>query len=945
MDRRAFLACATVVPYVFTHFSEQSAVAQSVTLPGAAPAGGTLQNPVFTKGMKRVLSWDTAGNWQMDNTEFQFFGGEIHPSRIPEQYWEHRIQMVKALGCNTISLYIMWNFHERPDGSFDFCSRGKDIGKFIDLCARNGMWVLMRPGPYICGEWDFGGLPPRMLADPLFRDAFGNLQIRQNAPSYMAAAEMFNRALYENVVKGRTLSAGGPIMLVGLENEYTNWPGYKDPAHIFELAKQWIKLGYSEKFCICDGSANGFNSNHLTLPPNTAYGMTADGNNPANYDSAIQINKTATFGAECYPGWINHWGDQHQTIKIDSLAGTVAALAKAKRSFVFYVAHGGTNFGFTAGSNGYLADTQPDVTSYDYGAPISEAGTENDNFYLVQAAYVSNASYQVPFAGKPSLQPAIADNEVAAISKGKFSFRNFLKHADLPIKMDMPQTVETLALHMNANKFTTYGIYPSGIAIYQVLLPAAGGDLTITFERSPDYAIAYVNDVLVAGGPLTTVAGLPKKTTLTITGAPANSILKIVSMPFGRTNSDAGMLTDGRGLSGEVFANGVVLSGWSMSLSPMTAKDITNLSFDSAEAVAGSPFHAKATFNIDAPKDMYIDMTDWETGYVFVNGHNLGRYWTAAGPQKRLYCPGVWLVKGQNDVVIFEFTKGSAGDLSFYGKSGMKYSDKAPASGPAVFACPDGYHIQNVRSNLLLQSNNGTPVLAAADAAAQTQTWNIIVDAGNVKIINRADQSILALDGSAAKKWQATWLMSNCYTLTSIPENLLLEAAPAAPAGAGGFVLALKPKVNAEAQWPFGQYWRFLPAIGGTYYIVSKATGQRLAASDSNIVQLAAADVDAQKWQVSVNESNGSCSIVSINTQKSLDVIHRGMVDDSPVVLWEVTGGSNQQFNFILRPDGKSYAIIGVESGLALTMKNGAAHPTIWKDAATDDQSWILKKV
>jgi beta-galactosidase len=946
MDRRAFLACAAVIPYTLTHFGEQRAEAAQAASSVAAP--GDPQNAVFVKGTKRVLSWDSAGTWQMDGSAFQFFGGEVHPARIPEQYWEHRIQMVKALGCNTISIYIMWNFHERADGSFDFCSPNKDMGKFIDLCAKNGLWVLLRPGPYVCGEWDFGGLPPRMLSDPKFRDAAGKVQIRQNAPNYMAAVKAWNSGVYENVVKGRTLKDGGPIMLVGLENEYSSWNDYKDPAYIAELAKQWLALGYSEKFCVCDGWANGFTNNGLTLPPNTAYGMTAEGDTSANYDKAISLNKTAPFGAECYPGWLTHWADTQQIINIDAFAVVIARLAQAKRSFVLYVAHGGTNFGFTAGSNDTLANTQADITSYDYGAPISEMGTENDNFFSIQSAYVLNASYEVPFAAKPAPVPAITDLGIPTIDKSKFGFRNFLKRTTVPIKSDVPQTIEWLALYMNEQKFTTYGVYPSGIAIYQVTLPAAGGNFQITFQRSPDYAIAYVNDVLVPGGPLTTVAGLPKKIALTITAAPASAILKIVVMPFGRCNFAAGMLTDGRGLSGTVSAGGVALKGWSMSLSPMTAKDITNFTFDSAEAVAGSPFHAKASFNVDSPKDMYIDMTDWETGHVFVNGHNLGRYWTQAGPQKRLYCPGAWLVSGQNSIVIFELTKGSAGSVSFYGTSGLKYSDRASVTAPVV-ANPAGYYIQSLQPNLSLQSNSGTAVLAATNADNPAQVWNITPDTGAFKISNRADQSVLNLNGSTTEKWLATPMRSGLFTLTSVPENLSLGTDSSVKSGVRSTSLVTTAKPTTETQWPFNRYWRIVPAVtvivSGVYYLTNKSTNLRLGGSGTIVATEATSSLDRQKWTIAPSPITGGWLIINVGSKTYLDVDAHGKLDDNPVGLWVATGALNQAFNFVPRMDGTGYAIISLESGSALTMKDGAPRLTIWKDAGDANQTWLLTKI
>ncbi|PHM65997.1 Beta-galactosidase [Xenorhabdus stockiae] len=633
-------------------------------------------NPTFIPGNKYVLSWDSAGNWMINGKSFQFFGGEIHPSRVPSQYWDHRIKMIKALGCNTISLYLMWNFHELPDGAFDFSSSDKNIAHFIDLCATNNMWVLLRPGPYSCAEWDFGGLPPRMLADPQFHDSSDKLQIRGNFPNYMSAVLKWNTALYERVIKGRTLTSGGPIMLIALENEYTSW-GPDDPAHPTALAAQWVSLGYTEKFCVCEGWANAFKNNHIPLPTNTAYGLTAEGNSVSHHNEAKQYYQVASFGAECYPGWICHWTEEKQTIYIDTFADIVARLAKAGCSFVIYVGHGGTNFGFTAGSNGKSTSSVPVITSYDYGAPVSENGRQNANFQVIKTAYAKNASYIVPSNPIPASIPSITDGEISPISNSQFVFSDFLSNVIPTIPNPIPQTIEWIALTLNSQQPASTGIYPAGITVYQTELPKSGYDLSVEFNRPPDFALAFLNGVRVTSDVLTTVKGgkISPVTSFKIDDVPPNSILQIVCMSFGRANYGGDeMRTDGRGLSGNVILNGDVLTNWKMTLYPLLASQLAKLPFGINKPTSPRPFFAKAILTIDIPKDMYIDMSSWGTGYVLVNGHNLGRYWTLAGPQTRLYCPGVWLNSGSNTIIIFEFTQATAGTLSFFSSSNLPYN-------------------------------------------------------------------------------------------------------------------------------------------------------------------------------------------------------------------------------------------------------------------------------
>ncbi|MCU9951924.1 beta-galactosidase [Burkholderia sp. BKH01] len=696
MDRRNFLAFSVVTPLVVACGGGDdnppgTGISAGQNRANAMTAAGT--NPSFESGRKRVLSWNSAGNWMMDGASFQFFGAEIHPSRVPSQYWDHRIKMIKALGCNTISLYVMWNFHELSDGTFDFSSPDKDIGRFVDLCVANNMWVLLRPGPYVNAEWDFGGLPPRMLADPQFRDSGdlqGDLQIRGNFPAYMAAVQKWNAALYANVIEGRTLASGGPIMLVAMEDEYSDFWDPVDPNHLTALASQWTSLGYAEKFCVCEGTANGFKDQNIRLPANTAYGISLQGKYESSHIEATKNYGVASFGAEIYPGWLCNWGDPAQDIRDDNFASSVVgALTKAGRSIVIYVGHGGTSFGFTAGCDGEAAkECQPLMTSYDYGAPVAENGLPNKNFQPIQAAYAANTSFGVS-AGPVPAPPidSIADGEVASISSNQFVFSDFLSNVSPTIENSQPQTIEWIALTLNKGQPVNAGIYPAGVAVYQTTLPS-GGNFTVGFSRPPDFALAFINGTRVTSNVLTTVkkeeenkeSKLPSSsvTTFDIDDAPPGAMLQIVCMPFGRANvNSSAMKKDGRGLSGNVTLSGSALTDWKMALAPLSAAQLAALPFDASAPTSARPFFAKATFAIETPKDMYIDMSSWGIGYVFVNGRNLGRYWPSVGPQTRLYCPGVWLNSGGNTIVVFEFTQASAGSLSFFGSSNLPYNIKS----------------------------------------------------------------------------------------------------------------------------------------------------------------------------------------------------------------------------------------------------------------------------
>jgi beta-galactosidase len=999
MKRRDFLGYAVVTP-LLTACGVGSSDSNSSSAPAAnafAAAAGDTGNPVFASGGNHSLSWNSSGNWLMDGSAFQFFGGEIHPARVPSQYWDHRIKMIKALGCNTISLYLMWNFHELSDGTFDFTSADKNVGHFIDLCAQNGMWVLLRPGPYVCAEWDFGGLPPRMLADPQFRDGSGNLQIRGNFPSYMAAVNAWNTALYNNIVKGRTLASGGPIMLVAVENEYTSWSP-DDGTYPNAIAQQWTALGYAEKFCVCDGYASGFKNNHITLPANTAYGMTADGSSVANYATAAGNYGVAAFGAECYPGWICHWGDANQTVHVGDFVNQVTALTSAKCSFVLYVAHGGTNFGFTAGANGVSdSSSQPPMTSYDYGAPVSESGAANPNFYPIQNAYVANASYNVPFAAAPAGIAHINDGDIATVQSSQLSFCGFLSGLNLNIQNALPQTLESMALTLNKNQPASAGIYPSGVAVYQTTLPASGGNFNITFDRAPDYALVYLNGVRVPGLVLSTISNgaLATTTSLTISNAAPSATLQIVCMPFGRVNyGSGGMNAEGKGLSQNVYANGSALSNWRMALAPLSASQIAALAFSATAPAGNQPFFAKATVNVATPKDMYIDMSAWSTGYVFVNGYNLGRYWTAAGPQKRLYCPGVWLNSGNNTIVVFEFVQGSAGSLSFYGESGLSLNITSPVSTAAVPppVANTTYFLQNVNSGLYLDvlpavagSAYTYPGLQPLSAAA-TQGWTVTTDTyGNLKIANAGTGTVLDVannssapgssvilygaNGGANQSWQATGVSTGVYTLTTKQSKLLLDVngasklATAISSTSSVANILVNPADNPNQQWPFSQQWRFLPAVvnNGIYTITSALSSLMLGTYQGGITGgtrlgiAAATGGQEQQWRLTIS-SGGSWQLMNLKSGLAMDVTGQQTINGTALEIWQGNGGANQQFILVPRADGVSYGILGVQSGRVIDDNNSGTSPTsygatnvsaitLWDDNGGANQSWKFTKV
>lgn len=747
---------------------------------------------------------------------------------------------------------------------------------------------------------------------------------------------------------------------------------------------------------MCDGYASGFKNNGITLPVNTAYGMTADGSSPGNYVTAANNYGVGTFGAECYPGWICSWGDTGQTVHVGDFVNQITALITSQCSFVLYVAHGGTNFGFSSGS-GMVGDSscQGTITSYDYGAPVSESGDANPNFSPIRAAYVANASYNVPFAATPAGIPHINDGDIAAVPSSQLTYCGLLPGLNLNIQNQLPQTMEAMALALNKGQPASAGVYPSGVGVYQTTLPASGGNFTITFDRAPDYALVFVNGVRASNQVLSTVSNgaLSPTTSLTISNATPNATLQIVCMPFGRVNFGAkGMNAEGKGLSLNVYANGTALTNWSMTLAALPATQIAALSFSSTMPSGNQPFFSKAIISVTTPQDMYIDMSAWGSGYVFVNGRNLGRYWTAAGPQKRLYCPGVWLTSGNNTIVVFEFIQGNPGSLSFYGKSGMLQNVTNPTSTTAVsMPAANTYFLQNVNSGLYLDV---MPAVAGSSYtypgvqrfnAAPTQGWTVSSDSsGNLKIVNAGTGAALdvvnqstapgssvilyAVNGGANQRWKASGVSTGIYTLTGMQSQMLLDingaskGATAITSTSASANIVIEPADNPNQQWPFSQQWRFMPAIvnNGIYTITSAISNLILGSYKGGSTAgtwlgiAAATGGQEQQWQLTF--SNGSWQLKNMKSGLVMDVTGQQTTNGTALEIYQANGGANQQFLLVPRSDGVSYGIRGVQSGRVIddngsgtsSTSYGATNVsaiTLWDDNGGGNQSWIFTKV
>lgn len=553
----------------------------------------------------------------LDGKPFQIISGEMHPARIPAEYWRHRIQMAKAMGCNTIAAYVFWNYHEVEPGVFDFQTGNRNIAQFIKIVQEEGMWLMLRPGPYVCAEWDFGGLPSYLLSIP-------DIKVRCMDPRYLEAVDRYIKNLAIQV-KDYQVTKGGPIVMIQAENEYGSYGN--DRTYMKWVQDEWKKNGIDIPFYTADGAAP-FMLEAGSLP-DAAIGLDP-GANEANFAEATKINPNVpSFCSELYPGWLTHWGEKWQRPDTTALLKDVKWLMDNKKSFNFYVIHGGTNFAWWAGANAFSpTQYQSDVTSYDYDSPINELGQATPKYFALRSLLTKYLPAKQKMPALPATLQVITIPEIKLTETA--SVWNNLPAA---ITSSQPKPMEMFG-------------QKGGFILYRTkLIGHKSGKLRIT--ELHDYATVFVDGKYVGKldrAKAENIIEIPASTS-------ANPQLDILVEGMGRINF-AEYLIDRKGITERVSLNGMTLMDWQVYTLPLDGNYLSNLKYTSEEKTQSGVFY-KGTFDLTATGDTYLDVSQWEKGVVWVNGHNLGRYWNI-GPQKRLFCPAPWLKKGKNEIVIFD---------------------------------------------------------------------------------------------------------------------------------------------------------------------------------------------------------------------------------------------------------------------------------------------------
>lgn len=564
------------------------------------------------------------GAFRYDGKPIQIHSGEMHFARIPEAYWRQRLKMIRAMGLNAVATYIFWNYHETAPGKWDFSTGNHNIREFIKTAQQEGLMVILRPGPYACAEWEFGGYPWWLQKDK-------EMTIRSKDQRFLDSCKIYINKLAAQV-KDLQITHGGPVIMVQAENEFGSYVSQRKDIPLADhkiysaaIKNLLVKAGFDVPLFTSDGD--------WLFEGGTIAGALPTANGETDVVKLKKLinqyhNQTGPYMvAEYYPGWLDHWGEQFIKVSTDTVIKNLEAYLKDTVSFNIYMVHGGTNFAFTSGANyNKQHQIQPDITSYDYDAPISEAGWETPKYTALRTLLKKYVNYPVPDVPAPIPVIQIPPVKLSAMA-------DLLEKAKRmkPVTGNNPLTFEDL------NQGSGYVLYS------RTFKQAAKGTLDLQGLR--DYALVYVNGVQVAE-----LNRQQNEFTCNI-DIPANGQLAIFVENMGRINYGSEIIHNLKGIISPVKIDGQdITGGWQMRKFPMDKMPVLSHSISN---IKGHPTVYKGSFSLTKTGDTFLNMQDWGKGIVFVNGHNLGRYWKA-GPQQTLYLPGCWLKKGMNAIVVFE---------------------------------------------------------------------------------------------------------------------------------------------------------------------------------------------------------------------------------------------------------------------------------------------------
>ena len=602
-----------------------------------AKTGGT-----FTIGNKTFL---------LNGQPFVVKAAEVHYPRIPRPYWDHRIKMCKALGMNAVCIYIFWNIHEQREGQFDFTGNS-DVAEFCRLAQKNGMYVIVRPGPYVCAEWEMGGLPWWLLKKK-------DIRLRERDPYFMERVKIFEQKVGEQL-KPLTIQNGGPIIMIQVENEYGSYG--EDKPYVSEI-RDCLRGIYGNEMALfqCDWSSN-FEKNgldDLTWTMNFGTGANID----QQFRRLGELRPTAPkMCSEFWSGWFDKWGARHETRPAKDMVEGMDEMLSKGISVSLYMTHGGTSFGHWAGANS--PGFAPDVTSYDYDAPINEYGQATPKYFELREMM---AKYN---DGKKL--PAIPKTPMPIITVPKFELTEFapmLSALTKPVN-GAPKTFEEMDMGW-------------GTMMYSARLPEITSQSVLTGEFH-DFAQVFIDKKYIGK-----IDRVKNEKSLTLPAVKKGAELIIIVEGMGRINFGRA-IKDFKGIVGNVTLT-TEADNIEMTLTPKLWQNVAipddyETAVKALDMVKGvndqvaagkvkgcvpalaltqgyeeskkqadilKPGYHRGYFNLSKVGDTFLNFETWGKGQVWVNGHAMGRIWSI-GPQQTLYVPGCWLKKGKNEVIVLD---------------------------------------------------------------------------------------------------------------------------------------------------------------------------------------------------------------------------------------------------------------------------------------------------